>query len=152
MSSAPGSALGDGLPAIPKPLPAPDDRSEGFWRAAAEHVLALQRCDSCGRIAHPPVVVCPGCLSVEPSFTFVPVDGRGRLATWTVMRDAFLPGFKGDIPWIIAEAVLDDPAGVRILGRLQADPDTPLALGLLLETVFEDVAPGIALPVWRLVG
>jgi hypothetical protein len=68
------------------------------------------------------------------------------------MRDAFLPGFRGDIPWIIAEAELDDPAGVRILARLQADPDTPLALGLPVDTGFEDVAPGIALPVLRLVG
>jgi uncharacterized protein len=137
---------------VEKPLPLPDDRSEGFWQAAAEHVLALQRCDSCGRFAHPPVVVCPRCLSVEAAFTFVPVDGQGRLATWTVMRDAFLPGFKEDIPWIIAEVELDEPAGVRLLARLQADVDTPLAIGLPVETVFEDVAPGVALPVLRLVG
>ncbi len=137
---------------VEKPLPLPDDRSEGFWQAAAEHILALQRCNSCGRFAHPPVVVCPRCLSVKAAFTFVPVDGQGRLATWTVMRDAFLPGFKEDIPWIIAEAELDEPAGVRLLARLQADVDTPLAIGLPVETVFEDVAPGVALPVLKLVG
>lgn len=136
--------------AIPKPIPVPDQRSEGFWSAASEHVLALQRCDSCGRIAHPPVVVCPACLSVEAAFTFVPVDGRGRLATWTIMRDAFLPGFKADIPWIIAEAELDDPAGVRLLARLQAGAETPLSLGQAVEVGFEDVAPGVALPVFRL--
>ena len=135
----------------PKPLPVPDERSAGFWDAAARHVLALQRCDSCGRIAHPPVVVCPACLSIDAAFTFVPVGGHGRLATWTIMRDTFLPGFKGDVPWVIAEAELDDAPGVRLLARLLADPDTPLALGRALETVFEDVAPGVALPAFRLI-
>lgn len=137
-------------PVIPKPIPAPDQYSEGFWKAAAEHVLALQRCDSCDRFAQPPVLVCPACLSVEAAFTFVPVEGHGRLATWTVMRDAFLPGFRADIPWIIAEVELDHPAGVRLLARLRADAETPLSLGQAVETEFEDVAPGLALPVFRL--
>jgi uncharacterized OB-fold protein len=136
---------------VAKPRPVPDDQSEGFWRAAAEHVLALQRCNSCGRIAHPPVLICPACLSVAAEFTFVPVEGTGRLAAWTVMRDAFLPGFKEDIPWVIAEAELDQPAGLRLLARLEGGADQPLWRGLRVETVFEDVAPGLALPVLRVV-
>ena len=133
-----------------KPLPVPDPRSAGFWSAAARHVLALQRCDSCGRIAHPPVVICPACLSDEARFTFVPISGRGRLRTWTVMRDAFLPAFRQEIPWVIGEAELDDARGVRLLARVAAPADTSFTLGTPIETVFEDVAPGVALPVFRL--
>jgi len=134
-----------------KPLPVPDLLSEGFWSAAARHILALQRCDSCGRIAHPPVVICPACHSGEARFTFVPVSGRGRLKTWTIMRDAFLPAFRQDIPWVIGEAELDDAQGVRLLARVAAEPDTALTIGTPVETVFEDVAPDVALPVFRLV-
>ncbi len=137
---------------LTKPIPVPDPRSEGFWSAAARHVLALQRCESCGRIAHPPVVICPACLSGEARFTFVPISGRGRLRTWTVMRDAFLPAFRQEIPWVIGEAELDDARGVRLLARVAAPAETRLTLGTPVETVFEDVAPGVALPVFRLLG
>jgi uncharacterized protein len=135
----------------PKPLPVPDSISRGFWEAAASHVLAIQRCDACGHLAQPPVVVCASCMSVETGFTYAPVDGRGCLATWTIMRDAFLPGFKADIPWVIAEVELDDAPGVRLLARLDAGADEDLKIGLPVRTDFVDVAPGVALPVFRLV-
>jgi uncharacterized OB-fold protein len=135
---------------IPKPLPRPDPVSEGFWAAAAEHVLAVQCCDSCGRLAHPPVVVCPACLSPAARFTFVPVSGRGRLRTWTIMRDAFLPGFRADVPWVIGEAELDEAPGVRLLARLLDDADAPLRIGAPVTVSFVDVAEGVALPALKL--
>ena len=78
---------------VPKPRPVADARSGGFWSSAARHELSIQRCTNCRRLP-PPVVVCPACLSTTAGFSFVPVSGRGRLRTWTIMRDAFLPGFK----------------------------------------------------------
>jgi uncharacterized protein len=136
---------------IPKPVPAPDPESEGFWNAAAQHTLTVQRCDSCGRLAHPPVVMCPGCLSVNPQFTFVPVGTRGRIKTWTIMRDAFLPGFKGDVPWVIAEAELDAAPGIRMIARLVDGPEADLSSDVGVEFEFEDISEGFSLPVMRLV-
>jgi uncharacterized protein len=136
---------------IPKPLPVPDQTSAGFWEAAASHVLAIQRCDACGHLAHPPVVICPSCMSVDTGFSFTPVGAEGRLATWTIMRDAFLPGFKADIPWVIAEVELDGAPGVRLLARLDVEADEDLTIGQAVRTDFVDVAPGVALPVFRLV-
>jgi uncharacterized OB-fold protein len=135
---------------IAKPLPLPDQGTEPFWTAAARHVLTVQRCESCGRLAHPPVVVCPGCLSPTPEFSFVPVSGRGRLATWTIMRDAFLPGFKADIPWVIGEAELDDAPGVRMIARMADGPDAPFTIGAAVTVEFDDVADGVALPLFKL--
>ena len=142
----------DGQRGPAKPLPVPDPQSEGFWSSAARHVLALQRCDSCGRIAHPPVTICPSCLSGEARFGFVPVGGRGRLMAWTVMRDAFLPAFRDDIPWVVGEAELDGAQGARLVARVDVAAETALARGVPIETVFEDVAPGVALPVFRIPG
>lgn len=147
----PGARDVVGADVVAKPLPVPDERSEGFWQAAAKHVLAIQRCDACGHMAHPPAVVCPACLSLEARFTFTPVPPRGRLRTWTVMRDAFLPGFRGDIPWAIGDAELDGTGGVRLIARLAENAGTAFTLGAAVEVVFEDVAAGVALPVLRLV-
>jgi uncharacterized OB-fold protein len=64
------------------------------------------------------MVVYPACLSPAAQFSFVPVSQRGRLRTWTIMRDAFLPGFRADVPWVVGEAERDDAPGVRLLARL----------------------------------
>ncbi len=133
-----------------KPVPVPDQVSEGFWAWASRHVLSVQRCDWCGRLALPPVILCPGCLSTQPRFSFTPTSGGGRLRTWTVMRDAFLPGFRADIPWVIGEVELDDAAGVRLLARLDEKAETELHIDVRVVVAFEDVSSGISLPVIRL--
>jgi hypothetical protein len=66
------------------------------------------------------------------------------------MRDAFLPGFRADIPWAIGEAELDDTDGIRLLARLAHPADTPFTLDAPVETVFDDIGPGLALPLLRL--
>jgi uncharacterized protein len=136
---------------ISKPTPLPDAASAGFWEAAGRHQLAIQRCGHCGHLAHPPALICPRCLSTDPRFGFETVSGRGVLRTWTIMRDAFLPGFRDDIPWAIGEAELDGTGGVRLLARLADGPDGPYRPGAPVETIFEDIEPGLSLPVLRLV-
>jgi uncharacterized protein len=66
------------------------------------------------------------------------------------MRDTFLPGYRADVPWVVAEAELDDAPGVRLLARLTDDPDTPLRIGAPVTVSFVDVAEGVALPVLTL--
>src|SRR5437764_5884220 len=92
----------------PKPVPVPDEYSEGFWEAAAAHVLAIQRCQTCRFYSYPPVTLCQSCLSQDRAFRFEPVSGRATIRTWTVMRQAFLPGFQGDIPYVVAEVELEE--------------------------------------------
>jgi hypothetical protein len=66
------------------------------------------------------------------------------------MRDAFLPAFRDDIPWVVGEAELSDAPGVRLLARMVDGPDAPLRAGAPVETRFADVGDGIALPVLAL--
>ena len=133
-----------------KPVPVPDSRSEGFWAAAVRHVLAIQQCAACGAHAYPPVDLCRHCLSSARSFRFEPASGRGRVKTWTVMRQAFLPGFAPDVPYIVAEVVLDDPDGVRMIGQIIGAAPDALSLGTPVHVVFDDVAPGVAVPQFAL--
>ena len=103
-----------------KPLPAPDPTSAGYWEAAARGELALPRCSVCARIALPPTIVCPTCGSTDPRCEFVAVDGSGAIRSWTVVRDAFLPGFADDVPYVLVDVELDVAAGAphdRTVGR-----------------------------------
>ena len=129
-----------------KPLPVPDEQSAGYWAAAAQHVLALARCGRCGRFTHPPGVVCPHCLSTDPDFTFVPVDGRGTVRSWTILHDSFLPGFAAELPLVLVDVELDAQADLRLIGRLVDGPDAPLHLGDRVVTVFDDLADGVSVP------
>lgn len=101
-----------------KPVPLPDEESEGFWRAAADHVLALRRCTECGFFAYPPTVICHSCLSPRRSFAYEPVTGRGRVVTWSVMHQAFLPGFRGDVPYVLVDVELEEQSGLRLVTQL----------------------------------
>ncbi len=136
----------------PRPVPAPDARTAGFWEAAARHELAVQRCTNCGWLSYPPDVVCSNCLDLERSFRWEPVSGRGTLRSWTVVRTAFLPGFAPYVPYVVAAVELEEQAGLRIVARLIGGPDAPLAYGAAIQTQFDDAAPGVAIPVFTLAG
>jgi uncharacterized OB-fold protein len=106
----------------------------------------------CGRLAHPPGVVCAGCLHPNPRFEFSPVDGTGAIRSWTVIRDSFLPGFDDVIPLVLVDVELDVQTGLRLIGRLVDGVDAELHLGDRVITVFDDLAPGIAVPAFALAG
>ncbi len=127
------------------PVPVPDERSAGYWAAAAEGVLALQCCDHCGRLAVPPDIICVGCRSPEPSFHDEPVSGMGTVRSWTVMRTAFLPGFAPLVPYVLADVELDEQPDLRIIARVLAGADA-MAVGARVSTQFDEVAPGFAVP------
>ena len=142
------------MPVVPhqKPLPVPDELSQGFWDAAEHHQLAIQRCDHCGHYAHPPVRICRACHADEPRFSFAPVSGRGRLRSWTVARTAFLPAFEADLPWVAADVELEEQAQLRMVAPLVDGPDADLAIGRAVEVVFDDRPAGPPVPCFRLAG
>ena len=129
-------------------MPVPDEQSQEFWAATAEHSLVLARCARCAKLCHPPDAVCPHCGSTDPAFAFTPVDGSGSVRSWTVMRQSFLPGF--DVPFVLVDVELSAQADLRLIGRLVDGPDAPLRLGAPVRLVFEDLAPGVAVPAFTL--
>lgn len=133
-----------------RPVPVPDDVSAPYWAAAAEHVLTVARCSKCEAATMPPDLVCPHCHSTEPAFRFVPVSGRGTLRSWTVMHQAFIPGFE--VPYVLVDVELDDAPAVRLIGRLLDGPGADLTAGAPVEVAFEDLADGVAVPAFTLLG
>ena len=147
----------DRLPVPQRPVPVPDELSAPFWEAAARHVLTLSRCSDCGTLTHPPDVVCDTCGSTDPRFTATPVEGRGVVRSWTVVRQSFLPGFAELLPFVLVDVQLVGPEldgrpDVRLVGRLLDGADAPLAAGAPVRVAFEQLRPDVAVPAFELAG
>ena len=84
-----------------------------FWLAAADGRLAIQRCQTCRSYHHPPVDICPECLSVD--LVFEDVSGEGSVAAFTITGD---PASVGVEPFVVAVVYLDEDPALRLLTNL----------------------------------
>jgi uncharacterized OB-fold protein len=132
-----------------RPLPVPDEQSAPFWAAAADHILMVAQCSGCSVLSLPPTATCGHCGSADPAFSFVPVSGTGAVRSWTVVRQAFLPGFDDDLPFLLVDVELDAQADFRLIGRLLDGVEPSPTLGEPVEIAWEDLAPDIAIPAFR---
>jgi len=132
-----------------RPVPEPDELSRPYWEAAARREAVLPRCAACGQYDLPPDIVCRRCGSTEPAWRYEPVSGRGTIRSWTLVRQAFLPGL--DTPYVLVDVELDEQDDLRTIARLLDGAAATLAVGDRVETDFEE-AGAWAVPVFRLVG
>jgi uncharacterized OB-fold protein len=125
----------DAIDALPdRPLPTPSPLTAGFWDAAREHRLVVQRCDGCGALRHYPQPMCASCHSMDWSWT--PVSGRGTVYTFTVTYQPFHPAWADRVPYAIATVELDE--GVRMMTDLPPEDTDEVAIGRPVECFFED--------------
>src|ERR1700741_2416806 len=96
-----------------KPLPEPTRDSQPYWDGLNEGRLLLQQCGACTRIRHYPRPVCDACYSMEVAW--VEASGRGRVHSWTVAHHPFHPGFKAELPYIVAIVIPEE--GGRMNGQ-----------------------------------
>lgn len=130
-----------------RPLPLADETSAGFWEAAREGRLVIQRCNTCRRWNHAPSLACPACGSFE--LDFEEASGRGRLHSWTVLADAPAPGFLDRLPLIVGVVELAEQEHLLMVANiLEAEP-AELRLGLSLDVLFERVTGECVLPQFR---
>ena len=125
-----------------RPTPTPDE--ERFWRCGADGHLEMQRCAGCGRWQHPPNPVCTHCLSRD--IGFAPVSGRGRVYSYTINHQPWLPHLQEPYAVIIVE--LDEQPGLRFVTRLVDTPLDIVDVGLAVEAVFEPLGDGMYAPLF----
>jgi uncharacterized OB-fold protein len=126
------------------PLPAITDDTRPFWDACRRRELIIQRCTACGTFRHLPTPVCWRCRSFAHEWT--PVSGRGTIFSWAVVHRAFLPGLEAAVPYTVVVVALDDAPGIRLVSNLI---DGEPAVGRPVEVLFEDVAPEVTVPRFR---
>jgi uncharacterized OB-fold protein len=114
-------------------LPRVTDDNRHYWTGGADGELRLLRCRSCRYWIHPPVPVCPNCLSkdVAPEAT----SGRATVATYTVNHQPWYPGF--DPPYVVAIVELDDQPSVRVTTNIVGCPVEDVRIGMDVQVVFE---------------
>lgn len=128
-----------------KPRPTPTLDSQPFWDGIKEGRLLLQKCGNCGKVRHYPRPMCDACYSMEVDW--VEAAGRGTVHSWTVAHHAFNPGFKGELPYVVALVDLDE--GVRISAQMRDVKPDAMKIGMPVRIDLEDAGNGVILPVFR---
>lgn len=131
--------------AVPlRPLPLVDEVSAPFWAAAREGRLEIQRCRSCGRWNHAPGLACQECGSEDLGFESV--SGRGKLFSWTVLREPPAAGFRDMLPLVIGLVELDEQPHLLLVANIHNVAEEELRLDLPLKVCFEWLSPDCAVP------
>ncbi|WP_342731267.1 OB-fold domain-containing protein [Bradyrhizobium sp. B117] len=133
---------------LARPVPAFEDAMwVAFYAYCARGELRFQRCRQCTGWRHPPRPMCPLCHSER--WEWSAATGRGRVHSWTIVHQAFHPGFAADVPYAIVLGEMEE--GVRLIARLSKmdEPDV-LALDIPLQVQFEPVSDEMALPTFSL--
>ena len=131
--------------AYAKPLPEPGRDTRPWWDALNEGRLVIQQCAACGALRHYPRPVCPACYSMEVQWR--QVSGRGAIHSWTVAHHPFHPGFKAELPYVLATVDLEE--GVRMVAQLRDVTLDAVTVGLPVQVDFERATEGLTLPVFR---
>jgi hypothetical protein len=99
-------------------------------------MLEGRRCAGCGRLSLAGPRPCPFCGAEGGEA--VPLSGRGRLVSWTVIRIA--PGrYAAEAPYAVG--LLELPEGLRLTARVEGDPER-LTAGQALAFASLDPARG----------
>lgn len=133
-----------------------------FAHCTAGH-FHLQQCAACKLLRYPPGPACPWCAAKES--TWVPVEGKGTVHTYTQVHHAVQPGFKTHTPYLVLVVDLDTQKGqptpheaLRVIGNLVtadgelAPPELVqrVGIGSRVTMCFTRITPELAIPNWRL--
>jgi len=127
------------------PLPALEPETEHFWRACRAGRLELTRCRDCGWYVHPPRPVCPRCL--RPDVAWEPVSGRGRVYSYTVNAQPWMP--RVPVPYVIALVELAEQADLRLTTNLLGVEPQSVRVGMPVRVTFRTLTDDVALPLFE---
>lgn len=122
-------------------FPLPDmewEPTRPFWSAAQRHQLQIPRCDGCGRYQWYPRKTCRECEGSASTWTSV--SGRASLFSWVVVTHAFLPQFRGKVPFVSALVALEEDPAVRLATEIVDSTPEDLAFDMPVRVVFRPIA------------
>ncbi|MBI3969170.1 MAG: Zn-ribbon domain-containing OB-fold protein [Chloroflexi bacterium] len=129
-----------------KPLPVLDADSRPYWAAAAAGRLILRRCTACGLVYYYPRAICGRCWSAATEW--IDASGRGKIYSFSVVYDNRAPGFRDEVPYVLAYVELDE--GPRMLTNVVDCAPDQVQIDMPVEVVFERVSDEIGIPRFRL--
>lgn len=113
-------------------LPQLTRETEAFWTGGKNEQLLIQRCGDCGLFQHPPLPICSACRTetVAPEA----VSGKGKVKTYTVNHQPWLPGL--DEPFVFAAVELDEQDELYVFSNILAPPEG-VRSGMRVKVCFE---------------
>lgn len=139
--------MSDASPPPPaRKLPAIEPETEFFWKSGADGALRIQRCADCGHWQHPPFPRCTACHgeAMAPQV----VSGRGRVATYTINYEPWIPGLE--VPFVFGAVELEEQAELYVFTNILAPPDA-VHIGMPVSVEFEQ-HDDVWLPMFRPAG
>ncbi len=133
-----------------RPVPFPDDVTEGFWDSLRAQTLGIQRCARCSRFNHAPSLTCPACGSED--LRYEPVSGRGTVHSYTVLEDPPGPGFATLVPLVVVVVELVEQPGLLMVANLLGTEPAEVRIGAEVEVTFEKISEDCVLPQFRPAG
>jgi uncharacterized OB-fold protein len=120
-----------------------DDATSPYWKAAAEHRLALPRCLDCETVFFYPRLRCPSCWSDR--LEWVDAAGTGTVWSFTWVHVPFYDdAWNDDVPYCVGLVELDE--GVRLVTNIVGVAPDEVAVGDRVRVVFDDVTAEVTLP------
>ena len=127
-------------------VPEETELTAPYWQGARDGELRLQRCDACAHTWHPPLPMCPACGGDD--VTWCAAAGTGVVHSVTIAHQAAHPAFATRVPYAVVVVRLAE--GPLVIGNvLDAAPDA-ISIGQAVQVAFEEIAPGVVLPQFRL--
>ena len=114
-------------------LPGLDQDNTPFWTGGARGELMILRCRHCARYIHPPLPHCGDCQTPDP--LPVAVSGRGRVKSFTINHQPWLPGMK--VPFVIAAIELDEQPELYVLSNVVGCDVDGVRSGMAVTVRFE---------------
>lgn len=128
-----------------RPRPAINLDNAFFFEALNERgELAIQNCDDCNELRHPPVPMCPECHSVH--WSPKAMSGKGTIHSYVVLYHPVVPPFEPG--YVVAVIELDE--GPRVVMNLEDIEREDIRIGLPVNITAERMDAELVLPVARL--
>ncbi len=127
-------------------MPVPDALTQFFWDGVADGRLLILRCTACGFFVHWPRPICPRCSCEE--LRPEQVSGRGVLDTFTIPLQPYHPYFAARVPYVLGVVELAEQRHLKLVTNVVDCPPEEVTVGMPLQVVFRQVAPGLTLPLF----
>jgi uncharacterized protein len=136
---------------MPVPTWDADELQKPYWTGLQEGVIRVQKCGDCGAWQWGPEWICHVCRSF--SMTWVPVEGRGQIYSWTRVWHPVHPALAGRVPYLAVLVELPEAGHIRMVGNLLGEASQTAEIGRPVTAVFEhhpDAAVPHSLLQWQL--
>jgi uncharacterized protein len=119
----------DSIPPAAPRHPEADRDSAPWWDAVDRGEVLLQQCADCGVKRFPARAVCNRCQSRKS--TWVPALGTGRVYSWIVNHQRFMPGVG--VPYAVLCVRLDEGEDILMYGNLVEGDATQITPGMRVQ-------------------